>query len=70
MGMRKELKEPFNNGKAYELIMKIRQYSLKEAGKILQIFVDEGGKLSRSFWLLALDAQIIDVIKRLNFGMR
>jgi len=43
MGMRKELKEPFNNGKAYELIMKIRQYSLKEAGKILQIFVDEGG---------------------------
>ena len=40
--LRKEFKEPFHEGKAISLIVKLRQCDYTEAEKIFQIFQDEG----------------------------
>jgi hypothetical protein len=40
--LRKQLKEPFDEGKAISLIVKLRQCDYTEAEKIFQIFQDEG----------------------------
>lgn len=40
--LRKQFKEPFYEGKAYDLIVKLRKCDLKEAEKLFQTLVDEG----------------------------
>jgi len=49
--LREQLKEPFYDHRALDLIMKVKQCDLEDAKKVWQIFIDEGKVFQNSFGL-------------------
>jgi hypothetical protein len=49
--LREQLKEPFYDHRALDLIMKVKQCGLEDAKKVWQIFIDEGKVFQNSFGL-------------------
>jgi hypothetical protein len=49
--LREQLKEPFYDHRALDLIMKVKQCDLEDAKKVWQIFIDEGKVFQNNFGL-------------------